>query len=257
MPMTARSKTIPWSILSLEFVSVVFGILGALWVDSWWQDREDRILETRYLTRLHQDLIASREILNEEIEEHKTRVSKLRSALEELKAEPTEAGLEILRETLGYASELHIYTPEHSTYDEMIATGTLGLITNDSIRQALSGYDRWIQRLSDVDAAVVNQYILVSEPVLWESFIPYDVVIPGDTDAWSVADSPFPFDSASLYGNRRLWNVLNSRLELTMACLVFREHLLSALESATSLIEQELAKRGQPLENDMEQKEQT
>ena len=85
MPLLARFKAIPWGVLSLEFLVVVVGILGALWVDSWREERRDRSLETRYLTRLHQDLAASRETLIEVIDRHETTAWNLRTALEELR----------------------------------------------------------------------------------------------------------------------------------------------------------------------------
>jgi hypothetical protein len=246
MPLTARFKAIPWGVLSLEFLIVVFGILGALWVDSWWEGRGERSLETRYLSRLHQDLLSSRDTVIREMSWHENTAGNLRLALEELKAGSGQTGLEILRETLWSASALSLYTPEHSTYNELVATGNLGLINNDSVRIALSRYDRLLKRNSEIDALAINQYFLSLEPVLWESFVPTDL-IPPEMDPWSVVDSPFPLDSASLYGNRTLWNVLNSRLETEMACLVFREHLLVALESALALIEGELEIRGHPV----------
>jgi hypothetical protein len=242
MPLTARFKTIHWGVLSVELVVVVVGILGALWVDSWRQEREDRTLETRYLVRLHHDLVASREILDEETHRHETTAGALRTALETLKAEPGGAGVEVLKQTLGYATELNGFTPEHSTYEEMVATGNLGLITSDSIRIALSLYDRWLRRNEMVDAVAIDQAFQTVEPILWESYVPTDVV-PPQSRAFSVGDSPFPLDPAALYGNRRLWNALNARLEVEMASIEFRGLLRSALESALVLIDEKLADR--------------
>jgi len=244
MPLSARFKSVPWGVLSIEFVVVVVGILGALWVDSWREERTDRGLETRYLTRLHQDLKASRETLIEVIDRHESTAGDLRSALEELRTRSGPAGIEVLRETLGSATDLSVYTPEHSTYEEMVATGNLGLIRDDSVRIALSRYDRWLQRNSELDALAVNQEFLTLEPVLWDYFVPTDLV-PPEFEAWPVTHSPFPLDPASLYGNRRLWNVLNSRLETEMACVTFRGELLAALDSAITLVEGALEARGQ------------
>jgi hypothetical protein len=243
MPLTAKVKAIPWGVLTLEFVVVVVGILGALWVDSWQEDRGDRRREARYLTRLHQDLRANRETLVEVISRHENTEGNLRLALEELRARSGPRGIEVLRATLGSATDLSVFTPEHSTYEEMVATGNLGLITNDSLRIALSRYDRWLQRNSELDAMAVNQEFLTLEPVFWDYFVPTDLV-PPEFESWPVTDSPFPLDPGALYGNQRLWNVLNSRLETEMASVTFRRELLAALNSAETLIERELELKG-------------
>jgi hypothetical protein len=120
-------------------------------------------------------------------------------------------------------------------------------MTNDSVRIALSRYDRWLWRNSDIDAVAVDQYYSTVEPVLWESLVPSDLA-PPEFKGWRVAGSLFPLDFESLHGNRRLWNALNSRLDTESGCVASRKQLLATLESAVEVIESDLAMRGQPVQ---------
>jgi hypothetical protein len=54
--MTSSRSRIPWPRLVAEFLVIVVGVLVALGVDQWVQDRQDRALEAEYLERLLADV---------------------------------------------------------------------------------------------------------------------------------------------------------------------------------------------------------
>jgi hypothetical protein len=70
----SKSHRQPFSVgrLAAELVVVVFGILIALGIDSWWSNRQDRDLEYALLTQLHGDLTRAEDHLSVEIEQTET-----------------------------------------------------------------------------------------------------------------------------------------------------------------------------------------
>ena len=239
MPLLARMKKLPWGVLTLEFIVVVLGILGALAVDSWWADRADRDREDRYLIRLHQDLLRSHETLTAEMGKHRTFSGELRLVLEELQTGPNPGGIEVLESGIGYATVLAVWFPFHTTYEELTSTGNLALITSDTLRAALGAYDRQIRDNWDYDDWMEKEHLASVEHSLIQHIVFSDFAPPGYMER-VVVPSPHETDFASFYENRELWNLLSLRLDTEEGILEYRQRLLETLETALSLTEAEL-----------------
>ena len=67
--MTAEGKTrkINWHQAVAEVALIILGILGALAVDSWWDEKSEREAEVAYLESLKTDFIANSESLKSEV----------------------------------------------------------------------------------------------------------------------------------------------------------------------------------------------
>lgn len=243
MPLLARLRDLPWSVLALEFVVVVLGILGALAVDSWWTALGERRVETIYLVRLQRDLSRSLESLRPDIEGHREISENLRAVLEELQTGPDPEGIEVVAEGIAHADNMVIWFPYHSTYEELIATGNLGLISSDTLRQALGAYDRQVRDNLDWDEWLEDLWIATIVPLFYKHAIVSDFATP-EFRARIVAPSPFETDLESFYENRDLWNVLTMKLDAEQGISEARGRLLQALETALALTEAELDARG-------------
>ena len=68
MTTEARRGKVNWHQAFAEVALIVLGILGALAVDSWWEERSEREAEVDYLQSLKADFISTRDSLNKEIE---------------------------------------------------------------------------------------------------------------------------------------------------------------------------------------------
>jgi hypothetical protein len=243
MPFLARLRKLPWGLLGLEFVVVVLGILGALAVDSWWADRADRRTETAYLIRLGRDLERTRDAFDEDLEEHRGNGTAIRTALEELRTEPDPAGMEAVVEGMRHADALDVLFPFHTTYEELVATGNLALISSDTLRQALAAYDREVRNNLDWDEWLEDLWFTTVSPDLYKHAIVSDISRE-DFQARIVSPSPFQMDVLSFYGNTEIWNVLTVKLDAEMGISGARERLLGSLEVVLSLTESELRSRG-------------
>lgn len=66
-----------WIKYLIETLTIIMGILGALALDNWNQNRKDAKLRIEYITRLHADLLADRNEILEQIELLETRIRNL------------------------------------------------------------------------------------------------------------------------------------------------------------------------------------
>ena len=248
MPFLARVKDLPWRILSLEFVVVVLGILCALAADSWWQSVQERTIENEYLLRLAGDLQISRDSLIAEMASHRRNADSTRLVLIELRTGPNPGGNELLRNALGFGTTLNVWYPYHTTYEELLSTGNLALISSATLRAALGAYDRAVRDNADWDDWMEKQYLATVEPVIMSNLV-YSDVVPGWAQRRNIPASRFEEDFSSLYVDRAFWNALTVKLEIEEGVLEARERLLGSLESALELTQEEIALRGMTMDD--------
>ncbi|MCB1607408.1 MAG: hypothetical protein KDI71_10580 [Xanthomonadales bacterium] len=128
-----------WKWLAAEVFVVFFGLLAALQVDEWRENRERTEAETRYLIRLENELS---EFLTEQ-QKFLALLNRNHAAVkrvsDSLIAGKIPAGKEAEFETgLIYVAMLPSMNLPRTTYDELIASSTLARLNSEPLKQALS-----------------------------------------------------------------------------------------------------------------------
>lgn len=131
-----------------EIVLVVVGILIALAINNWNQDRIERIKELSYLKNLREDVLQNKEQMIKD----STRFQKL--------LDSTKKGNELFLTQLNLKNFLKIYrlidtkwsiqNINRSTYDEMLNNGSFYNIHNKDLREQIAQY--YIQGKANADA---------------------------------------------------------------------------------------------------------
>jgi hypothetical protein len=135
-----RKLQLNWRYAIGEFLIVVLGVLTALAVDNWNRDRLDRKLEQNYVAALIRDLGADLASLNATLERtdvHGKQIGLLLSAIETgpIGIEP----IQLLRSATDL-SRLVFPTVSPTTYNDLLSTGNLQVIEDDTIRALISRY---------------------------------------------------------------------------------------------------------------------
>ena len=132
-----------WTASIIELVIVALGILLALQVTNWNQDRLDRARGDRYLLRIHAGLLADRL----DIDQTKG-LWRAVSAYGEAAMAHGERGDLVgnsqWKTVLAYyhASQIKTIELENTTFSEMRDSGDLGLIADEALRKRLADYYR-------------------------------------------------------------------------------------------------------------------
>lgn len=152
-----------------EIVLVVIGILIALSLDSWNQNQNDRQKEFLALTNLCSDLSEQQTSLNEYLAAES---GYFQTGLSILKHHARHGGfthMDRIFPKLNSLASRRTFNPVNTTFRELVSTGSVGLIQNDSLRRAIQQYYLLIERLnliiSNNNARLVDELF---NPVLFE-----------------------------------------------------------------------------------------
>jgi len=122
----------------LEILIVMMGIFLGFQADNWYQARQDRQLEQEYISRLIQDVEADLARTTETPERRLGFVRLLEDSLQDetvVQEDPT-TYIRALSEAFYTASP----SPNRFTFDELVSTGNLALISDNHLRQTMHAY---------------------------------------------------------------------------------------------------------------------
>jgi hypothetical protein len=116
-----------------EIVLVVIGILIALSINNWNNRQNDRQLELKYLNGLKADLLYNIDGIDVFMEERKIKYTTA-ALLLDMNSRPNEMKLETIDSILWQVYGWRRFVPRTNVMDELISSGNLSLIQNDSIK---------------------------------------------------------------------------------------------------------------------------
>lgn len=120
-----------------EILLVVIGILIALQINTWNENRINKNKEAAIISDLHQEFQKNKAKLDTTINYHRAIVGAIGEVMR-LIGEPTEFVLEHNTDSLIYLTIDHRdYSPSQSVISELISSGKLNLISSDSLRMLI------------------------------------------------------------------------------------------------------------------------
>ncbi len=125
-----------WWQVALELALLVGGILIALAVDGWMDDRRDARLERTYLERLERDLAQSQDTMEGFVTFERQQTADGVLAYRGLRGVP-EIGREPVAEALSHLANRRTLRLQAATYRDLLSTGNLRLIRNPELREAI------------------------------------------------------------------------------------------------------------------------
>ena len=154
-----------------EIVLVVIGILIALSINNWNENRKNDNVEQETLLSLKSDLESALVQLDDKLDQnsyYRYLYSILLDVIHYKKDIPTDS-LEKL--TLN-----HIWSPgfdpELGTLNEILSTGKMGIIQNRALRKHISTWNKYIDELEETDAFLAHYDLNVKGP-LYSKHLPY------------------------------------------------------------------------------------
>ena len=141
-----------------DLVIVIVGILAALWLESWWQDRLDRQEEENILAGLSEEFATNRAELASLI----VRWAEIRNEIQEVHSfmggPVNEDTLADFRETLiryGMTRGGTSFDPRHGQLTSVLDSGKLGLIENSSLRALIADWPAVVDDLKFDESLLV------------------------------------------------------------------------------------------------------
>ena len=235
MTTEAKLRRINWHRATAEVVLIIVGILGALAVDNWWDERAERESERDYLKSLRADFIATRESLDREIEWENRLIglgreihANIASGLTEI---PSEQFLQKISDFYWFSS----WEPITATYDDLVGSGHLKLIQSQRLRTMIGEYIVRVDRLIDYRGRQISNWQLSHRPFLYEHVIVSDL---GWISEYRPA-SPFKNNFSALE-SKIFWNLISDWMTWHNTMRSEYERLRAAGEEIIDSIDSEL-----------------
>jgi len=137
-------RELRWAQVVLELMLLIAGILIALAVDGWIDDRRDERAERRYLELLQRDLDSNLGVLAETLEFEERQAAAAALAYRALRARTVPAqDREAVAAALNQLTARRTLRLARATYTDMLSTGNLRLIRNAALRdRVVDFYER-------------------------------------------------------------------------------------------------------------------
>jgi hypothetical protein len=136
-----------------EIVLVVIGILIALSINNWNQNRINKQNEKLILTELHREFISNKIQLDTVLFINRRSFQSTKYLRSQLPIDITKANLDSLSFHLYYFGFTYTFNPSEGVTNALMNSSTFNLISNDELRQLLI---RWDDVVSDYQEEEVN-----------------------------------------------------------------------------------------------------
>ena len=209
-----------------EIVLVVIGILIALSINNWNQERHQKIKERKILVEIESNLAANAKSIKHTIEEQNQYRNEIGVLMDHFKMKKP------FNDTIGHLIQTSIFMEKiqftNSAY-ESLKTAGLDLISNDSIR-------------TQVTQLFSNQFPYVEMWIRDAGLSISNSLNPVFDNYFEAADdsSRIPSDYQGALDNKELVNILSRRRSFKRVFIENLEYLLNRIEQTRSLINEEL-----------------
>lgn len=148
-----------WFSLLAELVLIVAGILIALYIDGWVQDRQDRNREVTYLELLRDDLALIESEVAHYVAFENSVLATGKSFLDAISTADPPAGHRPLNGMLGEMSVRRTLSVVSAAYADLASTGNIQLIRNPDLRRQIVHYFANAERRELIVEKNSKQYV--------------------------------------------------------------------------------------------------
>lgn len=139
--MTTPGSRSRWAFLLAESVLIVASILLAFSIDAWWDGRQERTLKRELLRALRADFAATSLALDDAVAEATEDAARTGTYLAVV-AGGREVSQDSLRWLFMGIADITFFEPILASYRTGVATGSLGLVRDPGLVEALTEFDR-------------------------------------------------------------------------------------------------------------------
>ena len=141
-----------------EIVLVVIGILIALQINTWNQQRLNNQKEHNILRELHKEFTENKKQLDTVVKFQKSAFKNSKKLIDLFPIDSKEVNLDSVQSYLNYAIANITFNPSQGTINSLISSSSFDLIKNDTLRKILIGWQDLIIDLQE-DEGIANDVI--------------------------------------------------------------------------------------------------
>ena len=141
-----------------EIILVVIGILIALQINNWNENRKNTIREIQFLKNFKADLLTNKLELERVIKKTERTIIYADSILQHKKGALESLSLFSFTNCIMNASGFTVYKSQEGTIQDILGSGNLDVISNDSIRFAIGSWTANLKNIREWESLDKNTY---------------------------------------------------------------------------------------------------
>jgi len=217
----------------IEFLVILLSILIAFSLDSWGENRKQRARENQYLSQLDIDFKENMRQLMGSIEKGINKIEKTEKILDLLKLDPRPSHVDSLKKWIPYITNYSINIPITGTYEAMISSGDINLITNDSIRTQLIHFAGLIDELKTHEQRFMDWMIDLFNSAAADEFFTADMLLKGRDNSGQIV---WP----DLLTSRNFHRLVSRLHIVSINLLAFQKMLIMDVEDLKNKLDKEI-----------------
>ena len=211
-----------------DLVVVVAGILAALWLESAWQDLQDRAEEVLLLQGLRTEFVDNREQLVDRLSVwSKVRESDL-AARQLMGRSIDNIDTDQVRKSFRSTMGMRFYDPRTGQLSSLISSGKLGLVRNAELRASIADWPSLIEDLEIERESAFHALMITLGPHV------------GEFIAAGPPGGPFEDRLEALLSDRRIYNDLSNMAGTMNRSIREGGVILDATDDIIAMIDNEL-----------------
>jgi len=221
-----------------EIVLVVIGILIALQINNWSENRKARATETVYLKELLEDY----EINLQKSEEVTSRIEevlpKLTGLLEQSALEQPTISVDSINDAFRLLNSMPAYSSTDRAYNNLIGSGDFKLITNAEIKTAIADYYKALDIVKLVQNTHEMQLVNAFQPYIME-YLDYQAVSMIRVENYTLPESVEKEKILSVFHDRKFRNIITLKFDILTDLLELNQGLQIINEKLVTLLKQQ------------------
>ncbi len=165
-----KKKNRSWTYYLLELLVVFIGVTAGFLLNNWREDNAELLLEHQYLESFYSDVVADANDLDSLIYRSQQKADTLIGILKKSALVDKPLTEELAVAIVNQIMSIEWYTPANDTYEDIINSGNLNLISNYSLKEKISSYYSFLNQVGNVEQYYSKHMDNYGFPIMYKSF---------------------------------------------------------------------------------------
>lgn len=159
-----------WTYYFLELLVVFIGVTAGFLLNNWREDNAELRLEKKYLESFYADVVADASDLDSLIFRSQTKADTLIGILRKSVLIDEPLSEELAKALVKEIMYLEWFTPANDTYEDIINSGNLNLISNYNLKEKISSYYSFQNQVANVEEYYNKHMDNYGFPILYKTY---------------------------------------------------------------------------------------
>ena len=231
-------KKTNWKKLGFEFLSIFIAVISAFALNNWNENRKNVSTEHKYLIALLEDFETNLTKSKEIIERIEDDIPQLIGLLEQSALEKSTIPVDSLNNAFAKVSNMPTYSSTDRTYNNLVGSGELKIINDESLKTNLANYYKSLYILNLVQQTHESELVQSFQPFIIE-YLDFQAVRPLIIKEFPLPGSLETTKILEVMKTRRFRNIVALKLTILADLLDLNRNL----ESINQTIVDQLGQR--------------